>query len=206
MSLTTYSDLPQALIDWPDLQGEVDLDNYADTLITLGESRINVALRLRRNITSLLVDNGKDEVTSYALPDDFLEVDRVLGPDGVPLLYRSQDQVSTLQNTEGVQYDACTYSIDGNFLIFSEPITTFELSYYAKLQPLESTDTNWLYALAPGLYLYSALIEAAVFSKESEQETARYSAQFERIASQVLALDDASNYPRSQPLKSVRKL
>ena len=203
MSLTTYSDLRQALIDWPDLQGEVDLDSYADTLITLGESRINVTLRLRRNITSLVVAGS--EVTSYQLPDDFLEVDRVLGPDGVPLLYRSQDQVSTLQNPEGAQYDACTYSIDGNFLIFAGPITSFELSYYAKLQPLESTDTNWLYALAPGLYLYSALIEAAVFSKESEQETARYSAQFERIASQVLALDDASNYPRSQPLRSVRK-
>lgn len=203
MSLTTYNDLRQALIDWPDLQGEVDLDNYADTLITLGESRINVTLRLRRNITSLVVDGI--EVTSYQLPDDFLEADRVLGPDGVPLLYRSQDQVSTLQNPEGAQYDACTYSIDGNFLIFAGPITSFELSYYAKLQPLESTDTNWLYALAPGLYLYSALIEAAVFSKESEQETARYSAQFERIASQVLALDDASNYPRSQPLRSVRK-
>jgi len=204
VSLTSYNDLRQALIDWPDLQGEVDLDSYADTLITLGESRINVTLRLRRNIKSLVVVDGI-EVTSYQLPDDFLEVDRVLGPDGVPLLYRSQDQVSTLQNPEGAQYDACTYSIDGNFLIFAGPITSFELSYYAKLQPLESTDTNWLYALAPGLYLYSALIEAAVFSKESEQETARYSDQFERIASQVLALDDASNYPRSQPLRSVRK-
>ena len=158
MSLTTYSDLRQALIDWPDLQGEVDLDSYADTLITLGESRINVTLRLRRNIKSLVVVDGI-EVTFYPLPEDFLEVDRVLGPDGVPLLYRSQDQVSTLQNPEGSQYDPCTYSVDGNYLIFAGPITSFELSYYAKLQPLESTDTNWLYALAPGLYLYSALIE-----------------------------------------------
>lgn len=205
MSLTTYSDLRQALIDWPDLQGEVDLDSYADTLITLGESRINVTLRLRRNIKSLVVVDVI-EVTFYQLPDDFLEVDRVLGPDGVPLLYRSQDQVSTLQNPEGSQHDACTYSVDGDFLIFAGPITTFELLYYAKLPSLESTNTNWLYALAPGLYLYSALIEAAVFSKEAEQETTRYSAQFESIASQVLALDDASNYPRSQPLRSVRRL
>ena len=204
MSLTSYNDLRQALIDWPDLQGEVDLDSYADTLIALGESRINVALRLRRNITSVVVADNKE--TSYPLPDDFLEVDRVLGPDGVPLLFRSQDQVSALQNPESVQYDTYTYSIDGNFLIFDEPIAAFQLFYYAKLEPLQSTDTNWLYALAPGLYLYSALIEAAVFSKESEQETARYSAQFEHIASRVLALDDASNYPRSQPLRSVRSV
>lgn len=203
MSLTTYSDLRQALIDWPDLQGEVDLDSYADTLITLGESRINVALRLRRNIKPLIV--GSVEVTFYPLPEDFLEVDRMVGVDGVPLSYRSQDQVSAMQSQGDILCDEITYSIDGNNLVFSGPITDFGLFYYAKLQPLESADTNWLYALAPGLYLYSALIEAAVFSKESEQESARYSAQFESIASQVLALDDASNYPRSQPLRSVRR-
>lgn len=202
MSLTTYSDLRQALIDWPDLQGEVDLDGYADTLITLGESRINVALRLRRNIkTEVLLS---DEVTIYELPDDFLEIDRVYDTDGVPLLYRSQDQVSFAQSQEVSQPEERTYSVDGNYLTFSEPVTNIAISYYAQLPPLETADTNWLYALAPGLYLYSALIEAAVFSKESEQETARYSQQFERIASQVLALDDASNYPRSQPLRSVR--
>ena len=203
MPLTTYQDLKDALVAWPDLQGEEDLEAYADTLIGLGESRINLSLRLRRGIKSISVPTA---VSYYQLPDDFLEIDRVVGENGLPLQFLSQDQVSALANGETQLSDSCAaYTTDGSNLNFIAP-TAFTLTYYAALPSLEIFDSNWLYVLAPGLYLYSALIDASIFSKESEQETARYAAEFQRIAARLMELDRDSIMPRAQTLRSVRRL
>lgn len=198
MTLTTYDDLRQALVDWPDLQGETDLNAYADTLITLAESRINISLRLRRSIASLDVTGSAIE--SYALPDDFLEADRVIGPDGKPLDYRSADQVDWYEDDDCVN----TWTLDAGLIKFAGPVDSFVLQYYAKLPPLQSTSTNWLFNLAPGLYLYSALIDAAIFSKESEQETARYTQMFNTISASLVELDNTSIFPRTQSLQTMR--
>ena len=203
MSLTTYQDLKDAVVAWPDLQGEADLESYADTLIALGESRINISLRLRRGIKSISVPTA---VSYYQLPTDFLEIDRVVDGNGLPLQFLSQDQVSALANGETQLSDSCAaYTTDGSNLNFIAP-TAFTLTYYAALPSLEIFDSNWLYVLAPGLYLYSALIDASIFSKESEQETARYAAEFQRIAARLMELDRDSIMPRAQTLRSVRRL
>lgn len=201
MSLTTYQDLKDALVAWPDLQGEEDLESYADTLIALGEARINISLRLRRGINSIAVPTA---VGYYQLPTDYLEIDRVVDGDGLPLQFLSQDQVSALANGETQPSDTCvSYSTDGIHLTFTTP-TAFTLSYYASLPSLEIFDSNWLYVLSPGIYLYSALIDASIFSKESEQETARYTAEFQRIASSLMELDRNSIMPRAQTMASIR--
>lgn len=202
MPLTTYQELKDAVVAWPDLQGEADLESYVDTLIALGESRINLSLRLRRGIKSIAIPTA---VSSYALPVDFLEIDRVVGGDGLPLQFLPQDQVSALANG-GVQLpDSCAaYTTDGVNLNFIAP-TAFTLTYYAALPSLETFDSNWLYTLSPGIYLYSALIDASIFSKESEQETARYTAEFQRIAARLMELDRDSIMPRAQTLRSVRR-
>lgn len=199
MALTTYADLRQALIDWPDLAGETDLESYADTLITLGEARINVSLRLRRSLkTETVTGTG---LYRSPLPEDFLEVDQVQTLEGVPLTYVTVDQLALLAQA-GNLTEVIYYSIDGQDLVFACSTDGYVLRYYPLLPPLSTTDTNWVYRLSPGLYLYSALIDAAVFSKESEQEQARYRAMFESAAAALEELDWNQGSPESQPIVS----
>ena len=194
MALTTYADLRQALIDWPDLSGEQDMDYYSDMLITLGEARINTRLRLKRSLkTETILGIG---LTQSPLPEDFLEVDQVQTSEGDPLEYITVDQLAQVRELT----EKCYYSIDGQNLVFSGPVDGYILRYYPLLAPLIDTDTNWIYKLSPGLYLYSALIDASVFNKESEQENMRYQTMFESAAVALEELDWNYGLPKSQPI------
>lgn len=194
MALTTYADLRQALIDWPDLYGEQDMDYYSDMLITLGEARINTRLRLKRSLkTETILGIG---LTQSPLPEDFLEVDQVQTSEGDPLEYITVDQLAQVRELT----EKCYYSIDGQNLVFSGPVDGYIIRYYPLLAPLIDTDTNWIYKLSPGLYLYSALIDAAVFNKESEQENMRYQTMFESAAVALEELDWHYGLPKSQPI------
>lgn len=199
MALQTYDDLRQAIINWPDLSGETDLESHVDLLISLGEARINVALRLRQSLKTYT--SPDESVTSAQLPSDFLEVDQVTDTGGNSLVYADVDKINTLVGANDCLY----YSIDGDHLVFSSTVDGYLLRYYPRLEPLSQTDTNWLYRLSPGLYLYSALIDAAIFSKESEQETSRYNAAFNEAAGQLSALDGNQLFPKSQPITSTRR-
>ena len=82
MSITTYQELKDAVIAWPDLQGEVDLAANVDTCIALGEARINQLLRLQGNLVTVPVQNPSEP---YELPADCMEIDRVAGSNGQSL-------------------------------------------------------------------------------------------------------------------------
>ena len=97
----------------------------------------------------------------------------------------------------------CFYAIDGRQLLFSAPVADVTLRYYKRSSPLINTDTNWLFAADPGLYLYAALIEVAVFSKQPDTEAQRYQQAFESAAVRALEWDAIATEPRSQPLRSI---
>lgn len=196
--MQTYAELKQALVDWPDLAGEQDIESYADTLITLGEARVNRVLRLQGMIVQFSQSGTGIEI--YDLPSDYLEMDRVQGADGESLESRPADELFRYGYTGS---DNCpVYAIDGRRLLFSVPIDAFTIRYYALLPPISQT-AHWLFLKEPGLYLYASLIEAATFHKEAEQENARYQAAFQEIVQSLQAEDDASLYPRSQPLRAI---
>lgn len=57
-----------------------------------------------------------------------------------------------------------------NFLVAPTPdqAYAFELAYYARLEPLDSTNTtNWLTLNAPQCLLYASLLEAYIWSKNA---------------------------------------
>lgn len=199
MALDTYTDLKNAVINWPDLSGEGDIEAAADDLITLGEARIYRTLRLRRMITTLSVADLDPAVSSYTLPSDFLEVERVKGPSAESLEYRPANELDTWGWEPD---DPALYSIEGSDLLFAPVVTGFELRYYALPLPLVTTNTNWLLTKAPGLYLYSALIDAAIFSKETDQEAGRYRDAYGSAAGELMEEEENSQFPRGQPLRS----
>lgn len=75
-----------------------------------------------------------------------------------------------------------------NFLVAPSPDAAypFELAYYARLEPLDSTNqTNWLTFNAPQVLLYACLLEAAIWLKNGDL-VAQYQAQYNDQKSAVL--------------------
>ena len=201
MALTSYNDLRQAVIDWPDLRGEVDLESYIDTVISLAEARINREVRLEGHIVSLAV--GGTQVDGYALPDDYTAMDRVTGPGGESLEYRPADE---LRRWGEAPKGPCFYSIDGRQLLFAPAVDGFNLRYFRRLGALQQSVSNWLFALAPDLYLYASLIEASRFSKESEQEFQRYEQSYQGVVQMLYQEDLQAQTPKSQPLRTLSRV
>lgn len=201
MAITDYASLRQSVIDWPSLSGEQDLEQYVDTVISLGEAQINQELRLQRHLQFLSVppDVAGTMYEAYPLPDDYLELNDVIGPSGESLVYVNPDMIYTWG---GEPCEPGVYSISGGQIIFSPKIASFNIQYFAQLSALSISGNNWLLKQAPDLYLYASLMHTAVFSKESEQEMARYAAMYAATVARLQAHDWHSTLPRAQAIVS----
>jgi hypothetical protein len=104
------------------------------------------------------------DITEYALPADCLQIEYVACDDKLLDLV-TMDQLATC--TSG-------YAIDGKTIRFNPQVSNPTLRYYMRPPDLKTASTHWLLDLAPDLYLYTALVLVATFSKESDQEAARY--------------------------------
>jgi len=194
-----YESLKKAIVDFPDLAGEADLEAYVPTIIELAEARINRDVRLRGHLRSQYVSGTLSE---HPLPADYLDLDRLTGPNGEALEVRPADELERIGTPpSGPRF----YAIDGARLIFVPEISGMRLFYYQKPPPLSSAPggTHWLLDKAPDLYLYAGLCEAARFSKESEQEYARFEQAYARIAGALIQSDAESRLPRSSPIRSI---
>jgi hypothetical protein len=178
MSLQNYDALRQAIVTWPSLDGEVDVETHAPTIISLAEAAINQdpRIRLRGHLTTAVLPG---DATEYALPADCLQVDYV-GCDGELF-----DLVAI--DTLGVCEDS--FAIDGKVLRFGQTVSNPTLHYYARPPDLKTAGTHWLFELAPDLYLYACLVHVATFSKEAEQEAARYKHLEEECIARLTAAD-----------------
>lgn len=134
--------------------------------ITYGEARIyngfrdlDVSVDPLRIRPMLATETG----SLSSLPDGFLSVERLTVPDGTgrspALSYLTPQEFSQLSASGG---NPLYYTIaDGLIQVQGGQPDTFSLSYYKRFTPLAGDqDTNWLLANAPGVYFYSALIEA----------------------------------------------
>jgi len=167
MSITTYDGLKASIANWlnrNDLTAEI-LD-----FIELAENRIFHEVRVPTNEKTVLLTLSSD---GYAtLPSDFLEIKDIFW-NYVPL-----DRISLI--------DLYGYvSASGNPTFFARetyrlkffPTPTvldsdeLRMIYYYDAGRLSSTDTtNVLLSLAPELYLYGALVEAANFLGSDSQK------------------------------------
>jgi len=194
-----YQELKKAIQDFPDLSGETDLESYLPTIVELAEARINRDVQLRGHIRSVYASGTLGE---YPLPADFLDLDRVTGPNAEALEVRPADELERVGTPpSGPRF----YAIDGPRLIFVPEISGMRMFYYQRPAPLRTAagGSNWLLDKAPDLYLYAGLCEAARFSKESEQEYARFEQAYARIAGALIQSDAESRFPRSSPIRSV---
>lgn len=172
MALTTYNELKTSVADW---LNRTDLTAVVPDFISLAEAQIERALRTRQMIVRATASID----TEYsAVPADFLETKSIkLNTNPVTSMqFESIDAMDQLKATTYIAAGQPRYFsiVGGQIRVLPVPDATYtaELTYYAKLTKLSSTNaTNWLLTQAPDVYLYGSLMQAAPYLKEDERIT-----------------------------------
>lgn len=165
--MSTYAVLKSDIASW--LLRD-DLTAAIPSFIRLAEASIRREVRVRAMIrTNTLTLTAQ----STALPEDFLEMVRVVRDDS------SQWEMSYMPPAalyaSEAYHDSGTaslYTIEGDNLVTAPDGTGSDLllSYYRAFTALSNdTDTNWLLTNAYDIYLYGALTHAAPYIKDDER-------------------------------------
>lgn len=169
MSLSTYSDLQTAVASW---LHRSDMTGVIPDLIALAESRIARDLRLSNQVTSatLTCVAGTNTV---AVPTGFLEFENLtLNTDPTRSLAFVPYEYLGTKYDEGYDGIPVHYSIAGTNVVLGptpDSAYTITASYYKRIDPLASVNTNWLLSNHPGVYLFGALAEAAPFLVDDQR-------------------------------------
>lgn len=176
MAINTYATLVTAVENW---LARDDLTDRIPEFITLAEAKFNRVLMHpsmeKRSTTT--VDTGSTAPEYISLPSDFQTMRRIRlsGVTGKPALeFMSQTQIADFRySRDNVTGQPTKYSIMGSEIeLAPTPSQNYvlEMVYRANISALTSTNTtNWLLTLAPDLYLYGSLLEAAPHIKEDER-------------------------------------
>lgn len=166
MALATYSDLVAAVNEWA-ARGNTSFTSRTADFIALGEARIWKRLRVSDMVaaSTLVVPAAQNWV---ALPADWLAFKRVRSSTEGLIEYLPADQIDDLVSGTG---DASKYSVEGRRLIYGQTPTanlTLSIRYYQHPGAVATaTPVPWLLTKSPGAYLYAALLESALFVKNS---------------------------------------
>ena len=187
MALANYTNISDAVADWLNRQGFTDVTDRVEDFIKMAHLRMirNVRAPGMEKTAAVTITAGKGN-----LPADYLDAKGFLGTNAggtkTWALKRSPYHiVKTLQET--VTQEPKYFETNGTeIFVGGLPTTsTFELQYYADPGEIStSVATNWFSDNVPELYLYGALIEAAVFMKDTEQMLV-YKKEFEEAAQRL---------------------
>jgi hypothetical protein len=194
MSIATYSELVTAITRWTKRS---DISTYVADYIMLAESRLyngddgqlpSKALRLRLMQSQ---ESGTITGATIAFPTRYLEtisLRAVSSGSSYPLRYLAPANFSERVNNTT---DAGFYSILNNTIVTAgSGAGAYQHDYYAKLLPLNSTNTtNALLTEAPNVYLFAACLEAALDLRDEQLEAQMY----RRMVGAINALQNQNN-------------
>ena len=161
MGISTYTELQTAVTDWSHRSVSQAVD-----FITLAEKRINTLLasRLSEVDASLVATIGSRYIT---LPSGFISPYAMWCTTYDPrqeIVYTTPEILPVASDSSQPHY----YTIDGAYIGFDCPSDiayTYDFRY-KKGYDIASTSTNDILTNYPGVYLYGALVEAAVFARD----------------------------------------
>ena len=192
MALTTYAELKTSIGDW---LNRSDLTSVIPDFISLAEAQVERTLRTRQMIVRA---NASFDAQYGAVPSDFLETKSLkltsTNPQ-TPLEFLSIDAL----DQKAAEYTASGKPrffgvVGGQLRIVPTPDSTYttELTYYAKLSKLSSTNTsNWLLSSSPDIYLYGALLQAAPYLQD-DARIQTWATLYERALNDLQTADDRS--------------
>ena len=175
MAVTTYTNLVTAVTEYLARDQDTTLTARIPDFITLCEAKLNRLLmhpRMEKRSTTT-VDTTDDEPEFVTLPSDFQTMRRVRlsGVTGKPRLeFMAQSQLEDYRySIDNVTGQPIYYTIVGDEMELAPTPGedyTLEMVYRANLAALSGSNaTNWLIELAPDVYLYGTLLEAAAYTR-----------------------------------------
>jgi hypothetical protein len=179
MAIATYSNLVSAVTEYLARDQDTTLIARIPDFITLCEAKLN-RLLLHPSMetrSTATVDTTDDEPEFVSLPTDFQSMRRVRlsGVTGKPRLeFMAQSQLEDYRySIDNVSDQPVYYTIVGDEMELAPTPGedyTIEMVYRANLDGLTSSNaTNWLIELAPDVYLYGTLLEAAAYVQDDSR-------------------------------------
>jgi hypothetical protein len=170
MALSNYTDLQASVAGW---LHRTDLTTQIVDFITLAEERFNRELRLRRMVTNAALTTTAG-VNTVALPADWLETENVTlsstSPPGAMEVI-TPEQMDREYPLNYVTGQPGVYTLVGSNLILGptpDAVYTVSLDYYQKIPALATNSTNWLMTNYPSMYLSAVMVEAGVYTFDSD--------------------------------------
>lgn len=173
--ITTYAELQTAVANW---MARDDLTDRIPDFIALAEAKFNRTLfvpQMEQRATTT-VDTTSTDPEFISLPSDFQTMRRVRlsGVTGKPRLeFLSQTQIDDYRYSVGnIGGQPAFFTIKGTEIELARtPNEDYEIEmvYRKNIPALSVNSTNWLLSLAPDLYLYGALMEAAPYMQEDNR-------------------------------------
>jgi hypothetical protein len=209
VSITTYSTLVSAVTEYLARDQDTTLVARIPDFIILCEAKLDREIRhargQKRSYTTF--DTTDTEPEFVTLPTDFKSMKRLRlsGVSGKPTLdYMSQRQLDEFRYSIGDATGQPRF-----FTIFGSEIEAapvpdddyeIEIVYDALLSGLnDSNSTNWLIDIAPDVYLYGTLLEAAPYMRDIDGMLPIWAAGFSS-AVESLNRDNLSMQFNAQPL------
>lgn len=190
MPLGSYSQLVTSIGTWT---ARSDLTTQIDDFIDMAEAEFNRKLRVQDMITisSLTVTSTSAVVT---LPTDCQQVDSLaFTTDPSKIDFVSMKQLKDRYGVQATGRPQAYASKTKTTIQFGPPSDAsygMELSYYAKIPALSSSNTtNWLLTKEPELYLFTALHKALGYVVDQDRK-AEIEAGYQRVIAEIMEEDE----------------
>jgi len=171
--INDYASLQTSIAGW---LARADLTSAIPDFISLGEAWINRELRVRQMLKTVTGDVDVDG--RFELPADYLEMLAVSG----------------FRHGQMVPLDNRYFIVDADSVRLSNTTGAYEFSYWARIPALsDAAPQNWLILDEPGIYLYSALVEAAPYIQD-DARMAVWVAKLSEITARLSAQDMGARY------------
>lgn len=162
MSITTYSELKTAIVDW---MHRTDMTSYLDTFIDNAEADMNRELRMSEMESSTAV---AVTTADLSLPDGFMEMREihVSGSPDTVVEYATPYQLERMKTGETGK--PRYYTITGDAIeLYPYGSYTIDMTYYKSITPLDDTNTsNFVLTSHPSVYLHGCLLQACIWSRD----------------------------------------
>lgn len=169
-----YTALQSTIADW---LHRTDLTAQIPSFIELAEEKINRALRVRQMETVLAATTITDNLITPAA--DIIDV-KLLWPSGYPNSEIKPQSLSTVLASDTLA-TATLYAWQGLDLRFNGS-GDVEGVLYSKVPSIATNETTWVGDNYPSLYLYGALVQAALFTKD---DPASWQALFDQTVNEI---------------------
>ena len=197
MSLATYSGLKASIANW---LNRTDLATEIVDFIELAENRISHELRIPAMEKTILLSVSSD---GYAvLPNDYLEAKDVFW-NYEPLDRISLTQLYRLMDRSGANPE-CFARETYRLKLYPTPTVTstdeLRMIYYADPGRLtDAAPTNDLLSLAPEVFLFASLVQAAVFLGTDMAQKQAWEAEYQTALARLIKHSRESEFSGATP-------